>query len=111
MASSPTDRLREIARLYDGALEALMRDDLARVERLLGQADGMLDALGANPPSDLPLEEWEKTQESLGRLLSAMGNVREHTLDELNRVRHGKHALKRYGARGGATGTHHDSDV
>ena len=108
MPSSPAesplaDSLRGLCQRYDQAYEALVRDDLDRVGRLLHEADDLLAAVtqlatAGAAPGDL----HRQATDSHGRLLAALGGSMAAVQQELGRVRLGRRALQGYGARGGA---------
>lgn len=113
MPSSPTEsRLVALAARYDIALEAVLRDELARVASLLDECD--LEVRSVQPARHDDAAEASaraKAIEAHGRLLDAMRQAKDATQLELQRIWKGQEVLAGYGSRSEATGTHVSTDV
>lgn len=113
MPSSRTeDVLSAVARCYDAALEAVLRDDIDRVESLLLSCEDQVRSL-QDAKLDNVLEQGarDRARDSYGRLLDALKQARTATQRELEQVWKGQHALAGYGGRSEATGVRVSSDV
>ncbi len=113
MPSSPAEqRLARISDAYNQALEAILRDDIERVESLLQLCEQDLIGL-QDAARDNVVEQGLRDQAitAYGRLLDALKQARTVTLGELEKIQIGKQLLARYGGRSDPTGTNVSSDV
>lgn len=107
MASSPTEEaLQQVVGVYDRALEAVGRADLARVERLLDDADRALAGL-QDPGQDADEERdlRRRAVEGQARLVAAMDGHRREVFFQLQKAHEGRKVLKTYGHRANRVGT------
>jgi hypothetical protein len=103
MPSSPAEptgaaALRELSQRYDQAYEALARDDLARVGRLLQETETMLSQLQQLGRDPVNAALHRQATESHGRLMGALDGSMAGVQLELGRIRQGRRALRGYGA-------------
>lgn len=113
MPSSPTEaRLLGLAHRYDSALEAVLRDELDRVQVLLAECEGEATSM---PPPDLDLpaesEARDKVIRAHGRLLDALRQAKDATQRELQQIWKGKEILAGYGSRSEVRGTQVSTDA
>lgn len=98
MPSSRTDEtLARLRGLYDDALEALLREELDRVDGLVAEAEALVAELGrsgaAHDPRLLAL-----TRDAHGRLADVARREHDATGTTLRAVRKGIKAVRGYGA-------------
>lgn len=104
MRSSPADpagRLRALAHNWDGALEAVLRDDLERASDLLAANQELLAGPSPGDRDDPELAALHATaMEAHGRLIGTLRSLHKGVREELTRVRLGRRALSGYAQAG-----------
>ena len=114
-ASSPTptqELIENIARAYEAALLELQQSDLGTVQRHLDEVDTLTAEIEARPqlgPVDPTV--LARVEAHRNRLCSLIGAARSQLGKKLQLATQGRRALRGYGNKGPATGTHHRSDV
>lgn len=84
--------------VYDHAFEALHRNDLARVEALIDEADEILAELAElDEDSELTHALRDKARERYGCLMSALSSARSDVRAELADARRARKALRAFG--------------
>ena len=95
MPSSPTDILLEdLATVYDRGYQALAGEELGQLDRLMGQAEALVEGLRGMVPGSA--SALSRVQESHGRLASALGQAMQSTQTELGKLRRGRQDLRRF---------------